>query len=941
MRAFAATAATAAADGRATPAEATTSVSGLGLFTTDRQLIVRTWDAWLESASGIAAADAIGRAVTDVIPDLDSRGLLVRFHAAVTTGTVHVLAPAFHHYLIRCRTLQASPYFSEMQQRVTIGPLRDPHEITGAIVAIEDVTARLDEERRLADALRSADPETRREASAAVAAAASIERPAAFAPALQDDNWRVRQTAVETLAGRDDAHVVLSVIESIRRDHRHFGLLSSALKLLARTEVDVTEPLAALLRDPDPDLRIQAALALGEQHDARATAALVAALDDEHVNVRFQAIESLGRLRAEAAVDPLLAIVDSRDFFLAFPALDALAAIGDARIAPDLVPLLDDDQLRVPVADALAIVGDDRAVRPLVAALNRSGAATLSIAAAIVQIHDRFERHYADGVRISDLVRSGLDRDGRRHLLTALSSATSDQLPSLVRLLGWLDGADVVEALTRFLGDAAVRSEVIEALVRHGETVVDALVGQLEAEDDSTRRAAVVALGRLGSRRATARLVAMLSDDEPLLVPVAGALARIGDPAASAALLPLLGHPDGAVRQAVIGALNSIGHQDLPREVARLLADPQPLVRESAVRIAGYFGYRETVDRMLALADDPEELVRAAVVEHLAFVDDPRATPQLLAALAGDSAKTRAAAARALGKSDSGEAVPALVEALYDADPWVRYYAVRALAEQRPAAALDPLLRLARADAAPHVRIAALDVVGAIGGAGAVEAVRALAGDPHSEVAAAALAALGRFAAADAVSELQEALRSGDTPRRLAAIRGLAAQAGESAVGALEWTALADDDASVTAAAIAALESIAAAETPAGTAAVQSLCGMLGDAGRRDAAAAALARLPVSRLPDVAHALHHPSVDVRAAAVDMLGRCQHAEATALVIRALDDAAAAVRESAVTTLMRLGARGLDARFSSLAAQDPSKRVRRAAAAALASVRSGPV
>ena len=82
-----------------------------------------------------------------------------------------------------------------------------------------------------------------------------------------------------------------------------------------------------------------------------------------------------------------------------------------------------------------------------------------------------------------------------------------------------------------------VRADVIEALVRHGDRVVDRLIEQLRADDRDIRHAAIVALGRVGSPRATPALVAMLERDDELLVAIAGALARIGD---NAAFEPLL-----------------------------------------------------------------------------------------------------------------------------------------------------------------------------------------------------------------------------------------------------------------------------------------------------------------------------------------------------------------------------------------------------------------
>ena len=112
------------------------------------------------------------------------------------------------------------------------------------------------------------------------------------------DDWRARAAAVARLTEDADAAFVHALVESLRHSHRDFNLLSSALKLLGSTNVEVSGVLAELLCDQDPDLRIQAALALGAQQDPSAIPALRAALADPEINVRFQAIESLGRLRA-------------------------------------------------------------------------------------------------------------------------------------------------------------------------------------------------------------------------------------------------------------------------------------------------------------------------------------------------------------------------------------------------------------------------------------------------------------------------------------------------------------------------------------------------------------------------------------------------------------------------------------------------------------------
>ena len=125
---------------------------------------------------------------------------------------------------------------------------------------------------------------------------------------------------------------------------------------------------------------MQAALALGEQGDIRAVEGLVKALKDEDSNVRYHAIEALGKLKAVDAVDALAEIAESRDFFLGFAALEALAKIGDERVAPRAVSLLEDELLREPAINLLGQLGDDSAVAPLTALLNTPAAPTDSIA---------------------------------------------------------------------------------------------------------------------------------------------------------------------------------------------------------------------------------------------------------------------------------------------------------------------------------------------------------------------------------------------------------------------------------------------------------------------------------------------------------------------------------------------------------------------------------
>ena len=688
----------------------------VGVFTTDADLIIQVWDTTLARLTGISEESASGQALTTLLPDLEERGLLKRFQRSLNEGVVAVLASAFHHYLIPCAPVTPAKHFDKMQQRVTIAPLRDDQSIAGLIVTVEDVTDRLERERELSTPMLDA---------------------------LSDEDWRVRREAVREVSQRAAPEAIATLLSSVVENHHNPSLLNSALQVLAGTDVDTRETLVELLHGPGPALRMQAALALGDQHDIRAAGALIKALHDEDTNVRYHVIEALGKLKATDAVDALVEIVESKDFFLAFAALDALAKIGDARIAPRMAPLLEDDLLREPAINLLGQVGDDSAVTPLTSLLNTPTAPTDSIAEALAALSDRYEQQYGEGAYIADLTSREISPTGIQNLLDALETPGKENLRSIALVLGWLKRSGVDRALTRLMGRIDLRDEIIEALVRNDPATLDLLTSQLSAEDLEVRRSAVVALGRIGDSSATSALVKTLSD-EALAIDAANALAQIGDSAAVDGLLNLIGNDDASIRQAAVSALNSVIEPSMSERIIPLLHDPDPNVRESAVKIAGYFGYPDSAGALLELSRDTNERVRCAAIEHLPYVEDERAFEILVEAIKRETPSVRAAAARALGTMDAPEVVHPLIEGLSDEDGWVRYFSARALGRRRSEESVAALEKVIEKEKFNHVRIAALDSLGQIGGQRIAGIVEGLIRDDDPDVAHAAQIAFGK-----------------------------------------------------------------------------------------------------------------------------------------------------------------------------------------------------
>ena len=867
-----------------------------GVFTTDLALVVQSWDAWLAAATGVAEADARGRPIGELFPELARRDGLARLKRVASSGTVEVLSPAFHGYFIPCPPRTPSAHFTRMQQHVTIAPLRSGEAIVGTAVTIEDVTARLDRERDLAEQLKSPDETERLAAARAIAEGEGDATP--LGGALGDTSWQVRRAAAEGLARGDDQSTAV-LVAALRERHRDPAVLNSTLSALSRSGADVVPVLLDLLASPatDADLRTYTALALGLLEDRRAVPALVRSLDDPDANVRFHAIEALGRIRSREAAVPLAAIAESRDFSVAFAALDALALIGEPSVAPRIVPLLDDELLQPAAAEALARVGGEEVVGPLAVLLREPGASTVIGANALATLHARLEADHGEGELVADLARTSLSPAAAEHLGAAIALTDDAGLPALATVLGWIDAPGVDETLAALLPRLPLRRSIADVLARRGARAVPALLGALRAEDAETRKAAASALGRIGSATALDPLVALLDDEPDVAVVAAGALGGIGDGRAFEPLLAHLDHPQAAVRQAVVAALNSIGHPEMGARVVALLAHPSPNVREGAAKIAGYFGYAESLEPLLALCADADESVQRTAVEQLAHLDDPRATAAMTRALEHASAGVRAAAARSLAHVDASIALPRLLAASRDEDAWVRYYAARSAGRQASAASLPWLAALASTDPVPPVRIAAIDALGEIGDAQCVALLTRLTRDPDDIVARQALEALGTTGDDGATSPLVASLDSDDRERRRIALAALGKRRERSAVPAIAAIASTNMDAGLRDLAIQALGDIASEE------AIAALLTLAADPRRSTAVVAALARQGEQQLPWIGRGLEDADDGVRCVIVEALGRMRQRGAAAILATALHDRADAVRLAAERALAR--------------------------------------
>ncbi len=116
-------------------------IAPYGIFTTDGNLVIREWNQWLATHSGLSAAQVVGRSLLELFPEVAARNLDDHFHRALH-GEISVLATALHKHLLKLPAPIRDCGVEHMLQTARIGPLPSDGRIVGTITIIEDVTQR-------------------------------------------------------------------------------------------------------------------------------------------------------------------------------------------------------------------------------------------------------------------------------------------------------------------------------------------------------------------------------------------------------------------------------------------------------------------------------------------------------------------------------------------------------------------------------------------------------------------------------------------------------------------------------------------------------------------------------------------------------------------------------------------------------------------------------
>jgi HEAT repeat protein len=314
--------------------------------------------------------------------------------------------------------------------------------------------------------------------------------------------------------------------------------------------------------------------------------------------------------------------------------------------------------------------------------------------------------------------------------------------------------------------DIDVRAAAAEAAVSTpGESITRGWMAETESDEASVRVGALHVLRKRRDPVALPAVVAAMRDgEESVRLAAVDAAASLGGHEAVPPLVTFLDKANETERKAARAALERIPGDEASRAIAGLMSDAEPDARCILLGVLAARGARAHLDSILDHVGDDDEAVRAAALQAVGALADEKSMPLLVGTL--------------LRAKDGPE-----LAAAEKATAAVCARAVDAVAKE---ACAGPVLD-ALTGASTPARCALLRVLGRIGDAGSLSAVRAAAGDGSAEVKDVAVRVLTGWpdpSAADALLAIAQS--SPSITHRVLALRGCARLLGLGGAGMAE-----------------------------------------------------------------------------------------------------------------------------------------------------------
>ena len=395
---------------------------------------------------------------------------------------------------------------------------------------------------------------------------------------LKNPDMRIRRKAQFELAkrGEEGAAVLRSNAEQqenqLARIHGIIGLSQ-----MARLEDEnYAEPLLALLKDNDPEIRAQAAKWLGDIRYQRAGEALLPLLQDDNSRTKFFAAEALGRIAYEPAIPSLVQLLGDNNDEDVYIRHAASLALGRINKAEPLVALSNHASPAVRLGAVLALRRmahpgianflndqDEYIVTEAARAINDD----YSIEAALPALGDLLKNtNFTNEALIRRSINANLRVGTREALNNLIAYAEKETAPVAMRRealqsIGTWTKPSVLDRV-----DGRFRGEITRELAPVQQATSTSLSRLLSHQEPQLRLEAAKALGQLKISEGVSGLLAKLKGDPSAEVKIASlhALVVLEGDHKNQAIEQALSDQDKNVRVAGLDLLSTL---DIPKDL--------------------------------------------------------------------------------------------------------------------------------------------------------------------------------------------------------------------------------------------------------------------------------------------------------------------------------------------------------------------------------------
>jgi HEAT repeat protein len=403
-------------------------------------------------------------------------------------------------------------------------------------------------------------------------------------------------------------------------------------------------------------------------------------------------------------------MLKNKDDYKRWRAIISLKNIGDERILPYIIPLVEDknEYVRLRALEAIGELGGERCIKYIIRCLRDRSEHVRRKAMEIILKFDK-DRVYS----LKKLLKSK-DRRVRKAVAQILSRK------------GWVPENQMEEICFLIAKEDWVRLSAL------GRTAIPFLVEMLESGSLDLKVNIIKVLGDIGDSSALSVLYRLIRDEEEIIrLTSVEAIFQITGTVPDS-VLELLNDESLNVRLKVIELMGRSGDEKFIPYLKDMLRSKDRFIRrysahalenlkwtpEGEEDLIYYKIAKEdwssfppsAVDILLEFIDDEDEGVRSGVVEALGHLRNPKCVDALIRKLNDESQYVRWRSAEALGMIKDKRAVEPLISALSDESEYVRWKSAEALGEIGDSRAIEPLLRCME-DESEYVRWASAEAL--------------------------------------------------------------------------------------------------------------------------------------------------------------------------------------------------------------------------------------